>query len=59
MISKYELTVDTINEVLFYLSNRPYSEVYQMIAKIKEEATLFELSQQLKQKESDGLPGSN
>jgi hypothetical protein len=59
MISKYELSVDTINEVLFYLSNRPYSEVYQMIAKIKEEATLFELSQQLKQKESDGLPGSN
>jgi hypothetical protein len=59
MITKYELSVDTINEVLFYLSNRPYSEVYQMIAKIKEEATLFELSQQLKQKESDGLPGSN
>jgi hypothetical protein len=59
MISKYELSVDTINEVLFYLSNRPYSEVYQMIAKIKEEATLFELSQQLKQKELDGLPGSN
>jgi hypothetical protein len=59
MISKYELSVDTINEVLFYLSNRPYSEVYQMIAKIKEEATLFELSQQLKQKESDGLSGSN
>jgi hypothetical protein len=59
MISKYELSVDTINEVLFYLSNRPYSEVYQMIAKIKEEATLFELSQQLKQKESDGLTGSN
>jgi hypothetical protein len=59
MINKYELSVDTINEVLFYLSNRPYSEVYQMIAKIKEEATLFELSQQLKQKESDGLPGSN
>jgi hypothetical protein len=59
MINKYELSVDTINEVLFYLSNRPYSEVYQMIAKIKEEATLFELSQQLKQKELDGLPGSN
>jgi hypothetical protein len=59
MITKYELSVDTINEVLFYLSNRPYSEVYQMIAKIKEEATLFELSQQLKQKELDGLPGSN
>lgn len=59
MITKYELSVETINEVLFYLSNRPYSEVYQMIAKIKEEATLFELSQQLKQKESDGLPGSN
>ncbi len=59
MINKYELSVDTINEVLFYLSNRPYSEVYQMIAKIIEEATLFELSQQLKQKESDGLPGSN
>jgi hypothetical protein len=59
MITKYELSVDTINEVLFYLSNRPYSEVYQMIAKIKEEAALFELSQQLKQKESDGLPGSN
>lgn len=59
MITKYELSVDTINEVLFYLSNRPYSEVYQMIAKIKEEATLFELSQQLKQKESDGLSGSN
>lgn len=59
MISKYELSVETINEVLFYLSNKPYSEVYQMIAKIKEEATLFELSQQLKQKESDGLPGPN
>jgi hypothetical protein len=59
MITKYELSVDTINEVLFYLSNRPYSEVYQMIAKIKEEATLFELSQQLKQKESDGLTGPN
>jgi hypothetical protein len=59
MITKYELSVDTINEVLFYLSNRPYSEVYQMIAKIKEEATLFELSQQLKQKESDGITGPN
>jgi len=45
--------------VLYYLSNRPYAEVYQIIAKIKEETTLFELSQQLKQKESDGLPGSN
>ena len=59
MISKYELSVDTINDVLYYLSNRPYAEVYQMIAKIKEEAALFELSQQLKQKESDGLTGSN
>jgi hypothetical protein len=59
MISKYELSVDTINEVLYYLSNRPYAEVYQVIAKIKEETTLFELSQQLKQKESDGLTGSN
>ncbi len=59
MITKYELSVETINEVLFYLSNRPYSEVYQMIAKIKEEATLFELSQQLKQKESDGITGPN
>lgn len=59
MIAKYELTVETINEVLFYLSGRPYSEVYQMIAKIKEEATLFELSQQLKQKESDGHANAN
>ncbi len=59
MITKYELSVDTINEVLYYLSGKPYAEVYQMIAKIKEETTLFELSQQLKQKESDGLTGSN
>lgn len=59
MINKYELTVETINEVLFYLSNKPYAEVHQMIAKIREEAALFELSQQLKQKESDGLPGPN
>jgi hypothetical protein len=59
MISKYELSVDTINEVLHYLSGKPYIEVHQIIAKIKEEAALFELSQQLKQKESDGLTGSN
>lgn len=59
MINKYELSVDTINEVLYYLSGKPYAEVYQIIAKIKEETTLFELSQQLKQKESDGLTGPN
>ena len=59
MINKYELSVDTINEVLYYLSGKPYAEVYQIIAKIKEETTLFELSQQLKQKESDGLPRPN